>query len=448
MYKWDDLRPLPLGVVAGGLALFSLTTSVHAQVSPLPPLLDDAPTILESLPALLDGVTGTLDNTVAPLLPPSVLPILDQLVLPGPLTNAISGSCGSTPLSPTCSQLLEALAIQSPATQQAIANAAAASSARTSSQIADFALSSVVLDGLIAASASGAVLRTISPTVTTFGISGVSQTSHDGFEMQIGGASLGRTLGFDSLDAGVTLGVRIDASRAFNLPPDFLTLGAFGNYTNSDIDFDSDPPLRAFGFRNAGDATLDNGSAGGFALLSDGTVYGLAIASGQFGTAEVENAFGGGHSDFDTSGFVSSVYAGAIIPAGPRARIDFRTGLNYLTARADDYIGVGGIGLSDGKLDEFSGMMSARLFTSWDYGRTVIRPFVQAGVDYRFDYENEIDVETVNISFIEGKTTVFGRLGVDFDIGERSQFYVAVRGDHNDDFDTLSGQAGLTFKLN
>ena len=88
--------------------------------------------------------------------------------------------------------------------------------------------------------------------------------------------------------------------------------------------------------------------------------------------------------------------------------------------------------------------MSARLFTSWDYGRTVIRPFVQAGVDYRFDYENEIDIETVNFAFIEGKTTVFGRVGIDFDIGERSQFYVAFRGDHNENFNTVSGkQASL-----
>ena len=448
----------PRSVIAGGLALFCLTCSSLASAQ-IPPLLDDTPPVLESLGPLLDGVgnslNGTLDGvgnslngTLAPLLPPSVLPILHQIVLPGPVTNAISITCGALPLSPSCSQLLKLVAIQLPATQQVIASAAAVSNARASSQIADFALSTVVLDGLIASSSSGAVIRTISPTVTSFGISGVSHTSHDGFEIQTGSASLGRTLGFDSLDAGVTLGLRIDASRAFNLPRDFLTLGAFGNYTNSDIDIDSDPALRAFGFSNVGDATLDSGSAGGFALLSDGTIYGLAIGSGEFGTAEVENGFGGGHSDFDTSGFVSSVYAGAIIPAGSRARIDFRTGLNYLSERADDSIGFGGLRLSDGKLEEFSGMMSGRLFTSWDYGRTVIRPFIQAGVDYRFDYENEIEIETVNVSFIEGKTTVFERVGVDFDIGERSQFYVAFRGDHNEDFDTLSGQAGLTFKLN
>ena len=57
------------------------------------------------------------------------------------------------------------------------------------------------------------------------------------------------------------------------------------------------------------------------------------------------------------------------------------------------------------------------------------------GVDYRFNYENKIVVETVNFSFDEGRTTIFGRAGIDVDIGERSQVYVALTVvDHNDDF--------------
>ena len=77
-----------------------------------------------------------------------------------------------------------------------------------------------------------------------------------------------------------------------------------------------------------------------------------------------------------------------------------------------------------------------------------MRPFVQGGVDYRFHYENEIEVENVKFSFDEGPTTLFGRVGMDFDIGDRAQAYVAFRGDHNEDFDTLAGQVGFTVKLN
>jgi hypothetical protein len=53
-------------------------------------------------------------------------------------------------------------------------------------------------------------------------------------------------------------------------------------------------------------------------------------------------------------------------------------------------------------------------------------------VDYRFHYENEIDIEAVDFSFDEGRTTLFGRVGIDFDIGDRSQVYIAFRADHND----------------
>ena len=45
-------------------------------------------------------------------------------------------------------------------------------------------------------------------------------------------------------------------------------------------------------------------------------------------------------------------------------------------------------------------------------------------------------------------TTVFGRVGVDFEVGQYTQAYVAVRGDHNDDFDAIAAQVGLTLRLN
>ena len=153
------------------------------------------------------------------------------------------------------------------------------------------------------------MLQALSPTVTTFGISGVSHTSHDGF--QIEGPIGGRTLGFDSLDVGATLGFRVDASKAISLPADTLTLGFFGNYTNSDIDVDLSKSLRDLGFTNLGDATLNNGSAGGYGLLTNGTLYGMALASGEFGKASVND--GPFRSpDFDTSGFASSLLGGAI----------------------------------------------------------------------------------------------------------------------------------------
>jgi len=427
-----------------GLALLLSLTSTPLAVSPA--IAQSADVTLPELGPLFDGLD--LQDTVGNLLPNSILPVLSALELPGVIADAVGQSCPSLPLSSRCSNLLQAFAVQGPAAQQVIANAAAASNLQTSRQVVDFALSGILVEGLVSPSQSAAVLRAVSPSVTSFGISGVSHTSHDGFVVETPHTAIGRTPGFDSLDAGITLGVRVDASKAVNLPTDSLTVGLFGNYTNSDIDVDSNAVLREFGFKNAGDATLNSGSGGGYGLLTNGKIYGLALASGEFGRATVNDGVLNSRTDFDTSGFASALFGGVVLPAGARAKLDLRGGLNYLTARAEDHTGFGDIRFSDGRIDQFSGTLSARLFAALNYGRTVVRPFVQGGVDYRFHYENEIDIEAVDFSFDEGRTTLFGRVGIDFDIGDRSQVYLAFRADHNEDFDTVAGQAGLTFKLN
>jgi Autotransporter beta-domain len=249
----------------------------------------------------------------------------------------VGRTCTSVPLSTDCANLLKELALQAPAGQQTVTNAAAFSTLQTSRQITDFALSDAVIGGLVPATNSAAVLRTVSPSVMSFGISGVSHTSHDGFVVESPHPATGRTPAFDSLDAGITLGMRFDASKALNLPTDSLTVGLFGNYTNSDIGLHSNAVLRKFGFRNAGDASLNSGSGGGYTLLTNGRIYGLALASGEFGSASVDDAILNSHSGFDTTGFASSVIGGMVLPAGPATKLDFRAGLNYLAARADNH---------------------------------------------------------------------------------------------------------------
>ena len=409
-------------LVAAAISLSSGQAHAQSIPLPLPPGLDLS---LPDVPGLSNAIT----------------PILSGLQLPGTLANTIGTVCPLLPISSECAAVLQAVGVQVPTAQQLIANASAASTLQTNSQVIDLALSG----GLLPPTESAAVLRTLSPNVTTFGVSGVSHTSHEGFQIEapVGG----RTLGFDSLDAGVTLGFRVDASKAVNLPADTLTLGLFGNYTNSEIDVDLTRTLRELGLSNAGNATLNSGSAGGYALLTTGTLYGLGLASGEFGQAKVDNGpFRS--NDFGTSGFASSLLGGTILSFGPVTKVDLRGGLNYLTADADNHTGFGDLQFSDGRIEQFSGTLSARLFLTWNYGRTVVRPFVQGGLDYRFHYDNEVNIDAVQFDFDEGRTTVFGRAGIDLDIGNRSQLYLAFRADHNDDFDTVAGQAGLTIKLN
>jgi hypothetical protein len=191
-------------------AAFTVSSSSQAQVVDLP-----------LLPAV--DLSGPLD------IPTPLVPILEGLQLQANVVGSIDDLCGPA-ISSQCAAALDAVGVLVPTTQQAVANAAASITTQTNTQITDFALSG----GLLPPTQSPALLQTLSPTLSSFGVSGISHTANDGF--QIEGPIGGRTLGFDSPDVGATLGFRLDASRSVGLPADFLTLGAFANYTNSDID--------------------------------------------------------------------------------------------------------------------------------------------------------------------------------------------------------------------
>jgi Autotransporter beta-domain len=406
-----------------GAALLLASTNAFAQSLNLTGL---AGTLLQCATPPNSQNCGSLLNAVPPKLSAA---LLDPIQNPKVLSNLLNG-----------------VTVGVSTSQQLVPSLLASTALQTNQQISNFALSDISAE--IPASESGAVLQAISPVATSFGISGVSHTSHDGFLVSTGGEVEGRSPDFEALDAGITLGVRFDASRAANWPKDSLTIGIFGNYTNSDVDFHTNPVLRELGIKNAGDASLNSGSGGGYALATNGSIYGLALASGQFGSSSVNDTVLNSDGDFDTSGFSSSILGGIMLPAWSGTRLDLRGGLNYLTAKADSHTDSVGVSFGEGHVNEFSGTLSARLFSVWTYRQTVIRPFAQAGIDYRFHYENEIEVENVNFSFAEGRTTLFERLGVDFDVGRYAQAYLAIRGDHNKDFDTVAGQAGLTIKLN
>ena len=430
-----EIPPAPPGIPSLPPGIPPLPVPGIPPLPGIPPILPGIPPILPGIPPILPGISPIL---------PGILSIL-----PGnpPIIPPIQAICVPT-ISQACTNLLNAVAQQVTTSQQVATNVLASTALQTTQQITDFALSSAVFDSPFLTPVSPAVVRTVAPTVATFGISGVSHTSHDGFEVRSPGGGAGRSVEFDSLDAGITLGVRFDASRAVNWSKDTLTIGLFGNYTNSDIDLDSNRILRDVGITRAGDASLNSGSGGGYAVLTSGRVYGLVLGSGEFGNASARDALLDSHSDFDVSGFSSSAATGVVLQTGPRTKLDLRGGLNYLNATADRHTDSAGIAFGEGELDQFSGTLSARLFGAWDYGYTVVRPFLQGGVDYRFHYENEIVVENVKFEFDEGRTTLFARVGTDFDVGDYVQAYLAFRADHNEDFDTVAGQLGLTIKLN
>lgn len=313
-------------------------------------------------------------------------------------------------------------------------------------QIVDFGLDSSLIDAGSAPGTPGAgpiTVQTVTSALSAFTISGVSRTSHDGFDVKSPAGS-GTTASFDSLQYGLTLGVRADASKRLDLKPNTLTFGLFGNVTHTDIDIGSDGTAHGPG----GDASVESWSVGGYSLITSGTVYGLVTVIGSFGEARLEDDGSHAHRDFGTDGVVTSAIGGYLIPVSGDTKLDVRAGLNYLVGTGDAYVNSQGVAFGETNIEEVSGNVSVKLFSTMAFENAVVRPFAQGGVTHRFDYSNDARIGGVDFSFSDADTTLVGRLGIDFDVADAVQGHLAVRGDVNEDVETIAGQLGLTVKMN
>ncbi len=279
-------------------------------------------------------------------------------------------------------------------------------------------------------------------TTTPFMISGVSRTQHDGFGIDSKFAD-GRAPGFDATSYGFTPAVRWDASGLFGLPKGKVAMGVFGNYTHSDIDIKTSDILGL-----ASKLKADNWSAGGFAMASSGRVYVSGVVLGSFGTADaVGQLLDTGHK-IDTSGFSSAVTAGLLVPVSGNTKLDLSAKLNYANSVTDNFVDHMSFSYTDSRVADLDGTIAAKLFTVIPDQNQTWRPFIQGGVTQRFFNTNEIKVEGYKFAFTDDDTTFFGRGGVDLEMGHSLQGFIAVRGDLNSDVSVVSGQAGLTWKLN
>ena len=285
---------------------------------------------------------------------------------------------------------------------------------------------------------SGGVLATTTPFI----ISGVSRTQHDGFGIDSKYED-GRAPGFDATSYGFTPALRWDASGLFGLPKGKVAMGVFGNYTHSDIDIKTSDILQV-----ANKLKADNWSAGGFAMATTGKIYVSGVVMGSFGSADaVGQLLDTGHK-IDTSGFSSAVTAGLLVPVSGNTKLDFSAKLNYANSATDNFVDHLSYSYTDSRVADLDGTLAAKLFTVIPDQNQTWRPFIQGGVTQRFFNTNEIKLEGCKFAFTDDDTTFFGRGGVDLEMGHSLQGFVAVRGDLNSDVSVVSGQAGLTWKLN
>lgn len=278
-----------------------------------------------------------------------------------------------------------------------------------------------------------------------FMVSGYKHREHDGFSV-VSSAPLasGKTPGFDEKHYGLTIGTRFDGSALFDAPARSVTLGVLANYTHTEIDVDAPAALPG---SKGGSADVDSWSAGGYGLVTDGRRYGLFTVTGTYGSPETDNAVLPATAEFNNFGIATSAMTGILLSASQSTKLDLRGGLTYVHATSDDYTDSGGISFTDARMEEFSGSVSARLFGLIQAEGYNLRPFVQTGISHRFHYENELNVDGESFSFDDADSSVFARAGIDFNVDTSTQAYLAIRGDASEDFRSVEGQIGVTFKL-
>jgi len=305
-------------------------------------------------------------------------------------------------------------------------------------------LISAALDGNIEPGSGG-----LSPTTAAasgsvasqFMVSGYKWRSHDGFAVS-SASGTSTTPGFDEDNYGLTVGTRFDGSSLFDAPPSSVTLGVLANYTHTEIEVDAPS-----GGTKGGSAEVDSWSAGAYGLVTDGRRYGLFSVTGTYGSPETSNDVVPASAEFNNFGVSASALTGILLSAGATTKLDLRGGLTFTHATSDDYTDSASVSYTNGHMEAFSGSVSARLFSIVQADGYNLRPFVQTGLSHRFHYENELDVDGETFAFDEADTSVFARAGVDFSLSDSTQAYLAVRGEASEDYESIAGQVGITFKL-
>ncbi|MBC8048894.1 MAG: autotransporter outer membrane beta-barrel domain-containing protein [Chitinophagales bacterium] len=295
--------------------------------------------------------------------------------------------------------------------------------------------------GAAGAALSGMQQHNFHDSLSLFTISSVSWMRHDGLTVfDPDGKS--KSASFETVTYGLTAGARLDASALFNLKPDTVTFGGFGNYTTSD--FSTGELSSATGL---GKGDLQSYAIGGYSVVNAKPFYLLGIFGHSWGDPSFTDTSNQSKASYETAGYVASLHAGVIVPAGAGFKIDFRAGLTHASSEADNYNDSAGVTYNDPHTDETNGSASAKIFSSSNYGDWTLRPFFQGGVSYRFSYENEVVVDGTAFRFDDADESFFGRVGLDLDHKNGLQSFLSVRGDASPDSEGLTGQAGLTIKL-
>lgn len=287
----------------------------------------------------------------------------------------------------------------------------------------------------------------LSSQLSLFTVSGVSKLEHGGFKVQSNGVT-SDGFGFEAVSYGLTIGMRWDASRYFDMKDERFIVGVLGNYTRTNIGIEADSELQAAGIEQTGEGEVDTVSGGLYSVLNFTPFYLISYASYSSGSPNYDNMATDSTGSFNTQGILSSAMIGSILTLSDTLKIDVRGGFVYALQDADDYTDSDGVKYSNSNVSDSSARISAKLFSLHQYADFKLRPFLQVGVSDRLDYTNKINVDGDRYSFQDAGQHIFGRVGVDVEVGDGVQSYISVGGDQSADSESVSGQLGVTIKTN
>ncbi len=295
--------------------------------------------------------------------------------------------------------------------------------------------------GTPGAALSGIQQHNFHDSLSVFTMSSVSWMRHDGLTINHPDRK-SRSASFETVMYGVTAGARLDASALFALKPETVTFGGFGNYTTSDFTTNGSDVTTGLG-----KGALQSYAVGGYSVINVKPFYLLGIFGQSWGDLGYVNESDQSKTSYGSDGRFASLQAGVIIPAAAGFKVDFRAGVVHANSEAENYKDSAGVSFSDARTDETSGLASAKIFSSSNYGDWTVRPFFQGGVSYRFSYDNEVVVDETLFRFEDADESFFGRIGLDLDHKNGLQSFLSIRGDASSDSEGVTGQAGLTLKL-
>lgn len=247
----------------------------------------------------------------------------------------------------------------------------------------------------------------------------------------------------------------------------FWQIGGFVGFQTLETELGNSIFTSGLGLGSAGSARNNSILVGGYSMMAWKQFYTFSTISGTFGHTDAFNAAQAATASYDTSGYVSSTALGYIMSLGKRLgakdgraarnlKLDARAEIYQSNHTGDAHVNSAGFRVGESRVKSISGALSLTLFTQFQKGDAVVKPYIKGGVLHRLDHDNTVIVPTqtiqaatfnrTEISFDEEDTFATAEAGLSI-AKKKASFNGSVYYQGSGDADIFGGRLGLNFKL-